>query len=46
MRGLVMRSKKSHIIYYIIAALAILVVAAAAFMEVPLTQEHIEQSIK
>ena len=41
-----MRNKKKNIIYYAIAALAILAVAAAAFMEVPLKQEHVEQSIK
>lgn len=41
-----MRNKKSNLIYYIIAAVAILAIAAAVFMEVPLQQEHIEQVIK
>lgn len=39
-------AKKSNILYYIIAAVLILAVVAAIFMEVPLHQEHIEQVIK
>lgn len=41
-----MRNKKTNLMYYIIAAVAVLVIAATVFMEVPLSQEHVEQSIK
>lgn len=46
LRGLVMRTKKSNIVYYVIAAVAILAIGAAIFMEVPLSQERIEQTLK
>ncbi len=41
-----MRTKKSNIVYYVIAAVAILAIGAAIFMEVPLSQERIEQTLK
>ena len=41
-----MRNKKSNMIYYIIAATLVLAVCGAVVLEVPLSQEHVEQTIK
>ena len=41
-----MRQKKSNIVYYIVAAVLLLVVGLIVFTEVPVKIEHVEEVIK
>lgn len=41
-----MRQKKSNFMYYLVAALLIAAVGFVVLHEIPLHQEHIEESVK
>jgi len=41
-----MRNKKSNLVYYIIAAVVLLVIGCAVTLEIPLKQEQVEITLK
>ena len=41
-----MRNRKTHLLYYILGAIIILIIGGTVMLEVPLKQEHVEITLK
>ncbi len=41
-----MRQKKSNLMYYVVAVLLVAAIGFVVFHEIPLKQEHVEETVK